>query len=124
MVEWERLETASRLDELVGDEECALSVVSVSELLHGVHRASGARRIRRRAFVEHVLAALEPVPVTEAVARVHAELWADLEGGGGVPGAHDLWIAATALAHGFGVATLDRRHFARIRGLRVLSPVS
>lgn len=72
--------------------------------------------------MEHVLAALEPVPVTEAVARVHAELWADLEREGAVPGANDLWIAATALAHGFGVATLDRRGFARIRGLRVLSP--
>jgi tRNA(fMet)-specific endonuclease VapC len=106
----------------VGDEERAISVVTVSELLHGVHRASGATRARRRAFVEHVLAGLEAVPVTETVGRVHAEVWADLTGRGRSVGAHDLWIAATALAHGFGVATSDRAEFARIRGLRVLAP--
>jgi tRNA(fMet)-specific endonuclease VapC len=91
-------------------------------LLHGVHRASGARRNRRRAFVEHVLAGLEPVPITEPIARVHAELWADLERHGALLGAHDLWIAATALAHGYGVATRNKRDFARVRGLRVLAP--
>jgi len=96
-------------------------VITVSELLHGVHRASGARRNRRRAFVEHVLAGLEPVPITEPVARVHAGLWADLDRRGDVPGAHDLWIAATALAHGYGVATRNTRDFGRVRGLRVVA---
>lgn len=69
-----------------------------------------------------MLASFEPVPITEAVARVHAEVWAGLGRRGAVPSAHDLWIAATALAHGFGVATADRRGFQRVRGLRVLSP--
>lgn len=32
--------------------------------------------------------------------------------------AHDLWIAATALAHGLGVAT----RFTRVEGLRVVAP--
>jgi predicted nucleic acid-binding protein len=36
-------------------------------------------------------------------------------------GAHDLWIAATALAHGFGVATPDEADFRRVRGLRVVA---
>jgi tRNA(fMet)-specific endonuclease VapC len=94
----------------------------VSELLHGVQRATGARRTRRRAFVEHILAGLEAVPVTERVARVHAEVWAELEQRGESVGAHDLWIAATALAHGFGVATRNRRDFERVPGLRVLAP--
>jgi tRNA(fMet)-specific endonuclease VapC len=97
-------------------------VITVSELLHGVHRARGATRARRRAFVEHVIAGLEPVPVTEAVARVHAEAWAELSRRGLTIPAHDLWIAATALAHGFGVATRDRGDFERVRGLRVLTP--
>ena len=96
-------------------------MVTESELLHGVHLAPGARRARRRAFVEHVLAGFEPVPITETVARVHAEVWADLSRRGQVVGAHDLWIAATALAHGFGVVTHDPDDFGRVRGLRVLS---
>lgn len=106
----------------MGDEERAISVITVSELLHGVHRATRAQRVQRSAFVEHVLAGFEPVPITETVARVHAEVWADLSRRGQRIGAHDLWIAATALAHGFGVATGDRTDFRRIRGLRVLAP--
>lgn len=97
-------------------------MITVSELLHGVHRARGARRARRRAFVEHVLAGLEPLPITEPVARVHAEVWADLSRRGASVGAHDLWIAATAMAHGLALATGNARDFARIRGLRVLMP--
>jgi len=93
----------------------------VSELLHGVHRASGARRSRRRAFVEHILAGIQPVPITESIARVHAEIWADLERRGQTVGAHDLWIAATALTHGFGLITRNREEFRRVRGLRVLA---
>ena len=104
------------------DEERAISVITVSELLHGVHRASGATRTRRGAFVEHVLAGLEALPITETIARVHAEVWADLARRGQSVGAHDLWIGATGLAHGFGVATSDRAEFTRIRGLRVLAP--
>jgi tRNA(fMet)-specific endonuclease VapC len=109
------------MEAVVGDEDRAISVITVSELLHGVHRAARAQRARRSAFVEHVLAAFEPVPITETIARVHAEAWADLSRRGEIVGAHDLWIAATALAHGFGVATHDRADFSRVRGLRVLS---
>jgi tRNA(fMet)-specific endonuclease VapC len=107
---------------LVGDEHRAISVITVSELLHGVCRARGAHRSRRRAFVEHVLSGLEPLPITETVARVHAEVGADLSRRGRPIGAHDLWIAATALAHGFALATRDRPDFDRVPGLRVLAP--
>lgn len=109
------------MEAAVGDEDRAISVITVSELLHGVHRAPRAHRARRSAFVEHLLAAFEPVPITETVARVHAEVWADLSRRGQVIGAHDLWIAATALAHGLGIATRDSADFRRVRGLRVLS---
>jgi predicted nucleic acid-binding protein len=122
LVEWGRKEEPAKLEALVGDEDRAISVITVSELLRGVRRSTGARRNRRRAFVEHMLAGFEPLPITEAVARVHAEVWADLERRGDPVGAHDLWIAATALTHGFGVATGNRRDFGRIPGLRVVSP--
>jgi tRNA(fMet)-specific endonuclease VapC len=54
------------------------------------------------------------------VARVHAEIWARLARRGRTIGAHDLWIAATALSNGFGLATLDERDFRRVRGLRLI----
>ena len=104
----------------LGEDEVAISVITVSELLHGVYRARGARRVQRAAFVEHVLAGLQAIPITEPVARVHAEIWAQLAERGELIGAHDLWIAATALAHDLGVATRNTSDFERVPGLRVL----
>jgi tRNA(fMet)-specific endonuclease VapC len=109
------------VEALLGDEDRAISVITVSELLHGVHRAAGARRARRSAFVEHLLAGLRAIPITEAVARVHADLWAQLAAQGDLVGAHDLWIGATAVAHGLAVATGNVADFQRVPGLRVIS---
>jgi tRNA(fMet)-specific endonuclease VapC len=102
--------------------EHAISVITASELLHGVHRAvDGARRTQRQAFVEHVLVELEVLPVSLETGRIHAEVWAQLEAAGELIGAHDLWIAATALAHGLRVATGNASDFERIPGLDVLA---
>jgi len=108
------------LEEAVGDEEWGISVITVSELLHGIHRATGAVRARRQAWVEALLAGAEAVPITTPVARVHAEVWASLAQQGMLIGQHDLWIGATALTHGLGVVTRNRRDFVRVPGLRVI----
>jgi predicted nucleic acid-binding protein len=106
---------------LLGEEERAISVITVSELLHGVLRARGGARARRQAFVEHLLAGLQAIPITEPVARIHADIWSGLAERGEPIGAHDLWIAATAVAHGLAIATRNDSHFRRIPGLRVLT---
>ncbi len=121
LVNLERGERKPEIESLLGEEERAISVITVSELLHGVMRARGAIRARRHAFVEHLLAGLEAIPITEPVARMHADIWADLSDRGQAAGAHDLWIAATALAHGLGVATGNTSHFDRVPGLRVVA---
>lgn len=109
------------LDEAIGEQDRAISVITASELLHGVHRArAGAIRARRAAFVEHLLSAIEPLPITTTVARAHAEIWAELESDGNLIGAHDLWIAATALSQGMEVATANARDFERVPGLTVV----
>jgi tRNA(fMet)-specific endonuclease VapC len=123
LVDLERGDTTADVERMLGDEDRAISVITVSELLHGVHRAQGAIRARRRAFVEHVLAGIQAIPITESVARVHADIWADLSSRGQPIGAHDLWIAATALAHDLGVATRNAAHFTRVQGLRVVAPL-
>jgi tRNA(fMet)-specific endonuclease VapC len=115
------LERGGAALEALGDEDRAISVITVSELLHGVHRAEGAARAARSAFVEHLLAGMQAIPVGEPVARVHAELWAQLSAGGRLIGAHDLWIAATAVAHGLGVATRNVAEFDWVPGLRVVA---
>jgi tRNA(fMet)-specific endonuclease VapC len=121
LVDLERGVANPEVDAAIGDEDRAISVITVSELLHGVHRADEEHRTRRQAFVEHLLAGLTAIEITEPVARVHAQVWAQLSAKGELIGAHDLWIAATALAHGMGVATANPRDFRRVPGLRVLA---
>jgi tRNA(fMet)-specific endonuclease VapC len=109
------------LDRSIGEQERAISAITVSELLHGVHRATEERvRVRREAFVEHLLGSIEALPVTTPVARAHAGIWASLERNGKMIGAHDLWIAATAVTHGMSVATANAGEFERVPGLSVV----
>lgn len=102
------------------DESLLLSVITVSELLHGVHRARDrTQRARRSAFVEAVLERIPLLPVDLPTARTHAEVWAELAASGRMIGAHDLWLAAAALAHGLSLATANVREFARVPGLEL-----
>ncbi|MDR7544706.1 MAG: type II toxin-antitoxin system VapC family toxin [Armatimonadota bacterium] len=101
-------------------EPVAISAITASELLHGVHRARDPRqRTRRAQFVEAILARLPVVEFDLETARVHAQLWADLLDRGQAVGAHDLIIGATAIAMDVQVATVNAGDFERIPGLQV-----
>ncbi len=101
-----------------GEEEAFLSVVTASELLHGVHRATQPdARARRSAFVEGILERFPLLSVDLACARAHAQLWAELRRTGALIGPHDLWLAATCVAHGLTIVTANVREFARVPGL-------
>ena len=99
-----------------------LSVVTASELLHGVHRAAdAATRARREAWVEAILERFPLLPVDLASARAHARVWAELSAAGTLIGPNDLWLAAQCLAHGLTMATGNARGFERVPGLAVES---
>ncbi len=105
-----------------GEEEFFLSVVTASELLHGVHRAKDPSvRAKRSAFVEAILERFPLLPVDLATARTHAQIWAELASGGNLIGPHDLWLAAAAIAHGLTLVTANLREFQRVPGLAVES---
>jgi hypothetical protein len=55
-----------------------------------------------------------------ALGLSHARIWADLRARGEMIGAHDLLIAATALAHQLTIATRNERHFRRVEALPVV----
>ena len=56
-------------------EEFAISAITASELLHGVHRAkTRVQRSRREAFVEGLLARLPVFPFDLVTARIHIAL--------------------------------------------------
>ena len=102
------------------EEQVFLSVVSASEMLHGVHRAADPKtKAKRLAFVEGVLAAIPVLAIDLATARSHAQLWAELARRGEMIGVHDSWLAAACLAHGLRLATRNVREFSRVPGLEV-----
>lgn len=97
-----------------------ISVITVSELLHGAHRAQDrVQRARRTAFVEGVIDAFPLLRIDLMTTRVHAELGAELAGQGTPIGTHDLWIAASAVARGLSLVTSNAREFERVPGLVV-----
>jgi tRNA(fMet)-specific endonuclease VapC len=111
------------LDEVAAflpDDDAGLAALTASELLAGVYQADqGSRRDQRSVFVERALSAFPILAFDLPAARIHAQAGAELRRTGQTIGSHDLIIAATALANGYEVATLDARGFPRVPDLRV-----
>ena len=99
-----------------------VAAITVAELWHGVERAVEPHKSKRRKYLETILAALPIVPYTEQTALEHARIWAELESVGKMIGSYDLIVAATALERGSHVAIFNQRHFAPVKGLKVIEP--
>jgi tRNA(fMet)-specific endonuclease VapC len=104
------------------NDQFEIAAITVAELWHGVERASGSRKVKREHYLRTILEVLPIVPYTEQTAYEHARIWAALESSGKMIGFYDLIVGATALERGSDVATFNKRHFAQIRGLKVLEP--
>ncbi len=106
-------------------DEAAVSTVSVGELYGGVSLAAGeGERGVRRQRLDAVLAAYAVLPVDLPVARAFGDLLALSRRIDGPRNRADLLIAASAVSHGAGLATTDKRlaSFARRAGLDVVTP--
>ena len=109
-----------QLNRLIADEDdVAIAAVTAAELLVGVELADDAGRPTRAAFVRSVL---DTVPIEDydvQVARAHAALLAHVRRTGRPRGAHDLIIAATAVARDRLVVSTDRTAFSDLPGVPV-----
>lgn len=107
-------------------DEAAISVATLAELHYGVLAAKNAvtRRIRlqRLGFVE---ATFQSLPIDAEIARAFARVAHTVKMAGRQPPARvmDLWIAATALAHGIPLYTHNRDDFSPLRHLIDVKPV-
>ena len=101
--------TINPADALSPEDDVALSVITVSELLQGVERADRIRRAVRSAWVEAILASFSIEEITLPIARVHAALAGHCQREGVTRGAYDLLIAATASATNRTLLTTDGR---------------
>ena len=73
-------------------------------------------------YLNAVISVMPIIAYTAEIAYEHARIWAYLEKKGKMIDAYDLIVAATALERKSQVATLNRKHFDRVPGLRVIVP--
>ncbi len=89
-------------------EEVGVSVVTLSELRHGVLAAEDhSQRAQRLSTLEAAKGLGNPLVIDEAVGIDFARLRVALKAIGRAMKVMDAWIAATAIAHGAAVCTQD-----------------
>jgi toxin FitB len=106
------------LSSTLANARLCVTFVTVGELFRGaVHADWGARRV---AALTDWLAHLIAIPGERAVARHWGEITGSALAAGKPLPANDAWVAACCLAHGLPLATLNRRDYDRIDGLRLV----
>jgi len=95
---------------------CAVTAVTVYEILFGIARA------QREVGEEELLGVLDVLPLDGAAARRAAHLHDWLIRRNEDIGIKDVLIASICLEHSLPLLTLNERHFSRVPGLRVLTP--
>lgn len=115
-------ERGRALDAIAADDDVAIATVTLGELWTGVHLADDEQRAaRRRAFVEGIRDRVPLLPYDEEVAAAHGILLAHVHSAGKPRGAHDLIIAATAVATRRTLVTTDlSARFSALPEVRVL----
>lgn len=108
--------------ELVGviteDDDLVVAGITVAELRTGIELATEAHRAARSEFLVKLLETFPVEPYVVRTAEAHGRLLAHVHRTGTKRGAHDLIIAATAVATGRTILTTDRNaHFEDLPGV-------
>lgn len=104
-----------------GDDEVALSVITLLELAHGAVRANTTeRKQKRERIIQELLAAVPIHPITASIALRAGQIDGQSQANGIRIPLADLLIGATALELGYSVATENLRHFNQIPGLSII----
>jgi len=104
-----------------GEQQVALSVVTLVELTHGIYRAKNdADKRRRYIFTEELRRDVAVIPVTPEIAMLAGRIEGEQAVRGVSIAFEDLLIGVTALHMNYAVATLNLRHFQMIPSLSVV----
>jgi len=110
----------AELDQLIDDDDqVAVAAVTIAELRVGALLADKRRKSARTAYVNDIVAIIPIVNYDLETAEAHARLLVAVRQQGRPRGAHDLIIAATALASDRTVITADATAFADLPGVIV-----
>lgn len=106
--------TETRLYKLALDKEIAVPSIVAYEFLRGQKNSSVDE------FLTQLLSSVASVPFDFACAQKAAEIYQQVKPTGNTIEPEDLLIAATALAWGYPVATLNPKHFLLVPGIRLV----
>ncbi len=116
LIDAERL--GDELDAVIEDnDDVAIATITVAELRVGVELSRSKTRVGRQSFLGDVLANIPVIDYDLKVADAHAQLLVFVRRQGQPRGAHDLIIAATALASQRTVLTADQTAFSDLPGI-------
>lgn len=101
-------------------EQSAVSTVTIGELRWGVLMAKDDNARSQRLDTLNDAMRLDPTPIDEQVAAAWSLLRQRLRAAGTKMEINDSWIAATAFAHGWAVATQDDGFPDNISGLPII----
>ena len=90
------------------EDDVAVAAITVAELRTGVELASDKHHLTRTRLLLKVLETMPVEPYDVAVAKAHGRLLAHVHRGGAQRGAHDVIIAATAVATRRTIVATDR----------------
>ncbi len=94
-------------DVVAADDDVALAAITIAELRTGIELAAERHRAARSDFLIRVLETLPVLPYKMETAEAHGRLLAHVHRVGTNRGAHDLVIAATAIATKRIIVTTD-----------------
>jgi Predicted nucleic acid-binding protein, contains PIN domain len=106
--------TASTLYKLADNTDLFISAVSLYELY------MGATTKEKEADVQNITSDLSILPFTDAVAQKAAEIYHQLRRSNQMIEFRDIFIAATCLVNDLPIVTLNKKHFKRVDGLKIL----
>lgn len=97
-----------------------VTFITVGEFFKGAFKRQwGERRVQElEAWLRNVVV----LPFTAEISRVWGRVSAECEVRGQQIPPNDAWIAACCLSHDLALMTLNRSHFERVEGLRLVPP--
>ncbi len=103
------------------DDDIVIAAITIAELRTGIELAAERHRVARREFLIRVLETVPVEPYDLETAEAHGRLLAFVHRAGTTRGAHDLMIAATAVATKRAILTADlSARFGELPGVQCL----
>jgi tRNA(fMet)-specific endonuclease VapC len=113
-------ESRHSIEVISADDDVAVAAITLAELRVGALLTGATSTSRRSERLDELFRAVEVISYDAHVAEAHAGLMVEVRRQGRPRGAHDLIIAATAVATERSVVTADPSAFVDLSGVEVI----